>query len=351
MLAGNDIYAKTRIAVMASQRLLDDETLEGLLTTPLAQVLERFGLSAAGDEGVSERALNRTVERVTIRTLLDEHATLLLPFAGPQRDVLVYWTRRLVFFNLKALIRGKINEMAEAQIADQLYDLPRRMQLPHEELLRADNPSELLRRLEQGPYQEIARQARKVYEEKNEPFSLDAAIDRLYYAGLLKRVYSLSAGEQRPLLDFLGTLLDHQNLMWLLRYRFVYGLPPSETYYLLVPKGRLLGRQTLLHLVEQGSFEEVIAALPATLGRWLADTDDTPSRVERALERRTTEEARRTLRQSTSALARALAYLTLRECNLRYLFSLVQGKVLHLDEAILRFAVGREQPEEARLWA
>jgi V/A-type H+/Na+-transporting ATPase subunit C len=258
--------------------------------------------------------------------------------------------RKFVFFNLKALIRGKINEMAEAQIADQLHDLPPRMQLPHEELLRADNPSELLRRLEQGSYQEIARQARKVYEEKNEPFSLDAAIDRLYYAGLLKRVYATDSGEQRPLLDFLGILLDHQNLLWLLRYRFVYGLPPSETYYLLVPRGLLLGRHTLLQLVELNSFEEVIAALPASLHRWLEEADNA-SKVERALERRATQEARNTLRRSPSALARALAYLTLREGDLKRLFSIVQGKVLGLDSAILRFAVGHEQPEELRQWA
>jgi len=345
------IYAKTRVAVMAAERLLADPELESLLQAPLPQVLETFGLTAAGEEGMAERVFNRTVERVFIRLLMQEHATLLLPFAGPQRDVLVYWSRKFVFFNLKALIRGKINEMAEVQIADQLHELPRRMQLPHEELLRADNPSELLRRLEQGPYQEIARQARKVYEEKNEPFSLDAAIDRLYYAGLLKHVFTTDADEQRPLLEFLGVLLDHQNLLWLLRYRFVYGLPPSETYYLLVPNGRLLGRHTLMQLVEQGSFEEVIAALPGSLGRWLEDDDNSPSRVERALERRAVSEARHVLRRSPSAASRALAYLTLREIDLRRIFAIVQGKVLGLDAATLRFAVGQELPEERRLWA
>jgi V/A-type H+/Na+-transporting ATPase subunit C len=163
-------------------------------------------------------------------------------------------------------------------------------------------------------------------------------------------VYATDSGEQRPLLDFLGILLDHQNLLWLLRYRFVYGLPPSETYYLLVPRGKLLGRHTLLQLVELNSFEEVIAALPASLHRWLEEADNA-SKVERALERRATQEARNTLRRSPSALARALAYLTLREGDLKRLFSIVQGKVLGLDSAILRFAVGHEQPEELRQWA
>jgi V/A-type H+/Na+-transporting ATPase subunit C len=342
-------YAKTRIAIMAAERLLPEGDLEALLQNPLGQVLDRYGLAAVREEGGSDRSVNRAVERVLLRTLLNEHANLLLPFAGPERAVLVYWVRKFVFFNLKALIRGKINEMAETQIADQLHELPRRMQLPHEELLRADNPSELLRRLEQGTYQEIARQARKVYEEKNEPFSLDAAIDRLYYSGLLKRVYATDGGEQRPLLDFLGMLLDHQNLLWLLRYRFVYGLPPSETYYLLVPKGLSLGRPALLQLVEAASFDEVIAALPASLGRWLEEADN-PAKVERALEQRALQEARRTLRRSPSALARALAYLTLREADLKRVFSIVQGKVLGLDPAILRFAVGRDQPEERRQW-
>ena len=39
------------------------------------------------------------------------------------------------------------------------------------------------------------------------------------------------------------SVIDGTNLIWLLRYRFVYQLPAAETYYLLIPASYRLSSQ------------------------------------------------------------------------------------------------------------
>jgi vacuolar-type H+-ATPase subunit C/Vma6 len=52
-----------------------------------------------------------------------------------------------------------------------------------QDLAHAEDVSELLRRLEAGPYAGIVRQARRAFEDSHDPFILDAALDRGYYEG------------------------------------------------------------------------------------------------------------------------------------------------------------------------
>jgi V/A-type H+/Na+-transporting ATPase subunit C len=66
--------------------------------------------------------------------------------------------------------------------------------------------------------------------------------------------------------------------------------------------------------------------------------------VQRALGRYRAQEARRVLHQSDSAVARALAYLMLREMDLFLLFALVQGRLLNLSTEVVDIALEIADP-------
>ena len=331
-------YLRTRATLMA-RRLFDETTLERLLRMPLEQLQQRFDLDRLSADRDDPAALNRAAEQALVRTLLFELEVLLRPLDWASRDILVHWTRKFELYNLKVLIRGKAQQLTRDQIRRNLYPLPILIGLPHDRLLRAEGVAELLRLLEQTPYADIARQARQVFEERNEPFSLDAAIDHSYYTGLLRRVRRAEAAEGKSLLTLIGTLIDHQNLIWLLRYRFGYGLSPSETYYLLIPFGRRLHRERLEALVERPDPAAVIASLPGRLARVLEGVEELLA-AELALERESAWQAHRCLHFSPSAVTRALAYLALREIDLKRLYAILQGKVLELEPGLIREAAG-----------
>jgi V/A-type H+-transporting ATPase subunit C len=246
-------------------------------------------------------------------------------------ELLLAWARKYALFNLKTLIRGKLYGLDQAELRENLFDLPARVRLPHQELYRAENVLELLRVLERGPLRVIARQARESYEQRRDPFVLESAVDQRYYAELMRESTQIRGEAARPVQQLLGAILDRANLVWLLRFRFSFGLSPSETFYHLVPSKRLLHRSRLLELVNLDSFEQVLTALPAPLDRLLAGSTDLIDVQGRAGEHLLAE-CRRTLARGQSGVARALAYLVLRERDLHLIYMLVQGRLLGLPQ-------------------
>jgi V/A-type H+-transporting ATPase subunit C len=342
MSATSQAYLNTRVTAM-STRLLDREQLRALAQLSLPELAGRFQLDALLDEQLSKRAKSRAVEQTLIRVLLAELTVLIRPMTAPERGLLLAWGRKYALFNLKTLIRGKLYNLDQAEIRENLYDLPANVRLSDQELFRAENVLELLRTLEQGPHRLIARQAREVYEQKREPFALEAAIDQRYYAELVRQAMQFQGENARSLQLLLGAMLDRVGLLWLLRFRFSYRLTPSEAYYQLVPSLRLLHRDRLLELANMETFEQVLDTLPAPLDTLLAGSTNLID-VQRRIGTYQAAEARRRLASGGSGVARALAYLMLRETDLLMLFSLVQGRLLELPQELVEIGIELIEP-------
>jgi V/A-type H+-transporting ATPase subunit C len=335
-------YLHTRVSVMSTHLFKPGELAE-LAGLGLNDLAGRYGLSALLDEQVTANAKSRAVEQALITVLLSELTILVRPMSATERALIMAWGRKYALFNLKTLIRGKLYDLDQKEIRENLYDLPPGVRLSHQELFRAENVLELLRQLEQGPHALIARQAREAYEQRREPFALEAAIDQRYYAGLARQVMQFHDTNLQPLQHLVGTLLDREDLQCLLRFRFSYQLSPSETFYQLVPSSRMMHRDRLLELVNLDTVERVLEALPPPLDALLAGSTSLID-VQRRLHSYMDTEARRVLGHSPSGVARALAYLILRESQLRALYALIQGQLLQLPADLVEIAVGLTEP-------
>jgi len=332
-----DAYLQTRVSIFRGnllapedfQRLVDSSAEEGL-----ARLLP-FVVDTESHHGIANPLL---VERALYDALRLELGVLLRPLSGAARDFLFFWAHRFDVLNLKAIIRGKLRDLPQEEIAKNLFDVPPFTTLPIEQLLRTENVQELLRQLEAGPYADIAGPARRAFEEKHDILAVDATLDQRYYAGLHSRTQKLEDDDRAEVVRLVGTQIDHLNLAWLVRYRFAYGLSPSETYYLLIPHGRSLSRERFLPLVESPECHRIIDHLPESYGDVLCSAEN-PLNVENQLEDMTRRVATSVLVSGRSALARAYAYLLLREDDIRRLLSLVRGKYLDLPADVVRQAV------------
>lgn len=340
--AGSQAYLNTRVSVMAT-RLFKPAQVGALTGLGLPELAERFGLGPVLEEGLSPRARSRAVEQSLIQTLLAELTILIRPMAAAERKLVLDWGRKYALSNLKTLLRGKLYDLDQREIREHLYDLPPNLRLSHQELFRAENVLELLRQLEQGPYSLIARQAREIFEQRRESFAVEATIDQRYYVGLVRQVRQLRDDHQGPLQELVGALVDRIDVLWLLRFRFSYQLSPSEAFYQLVPSPCLMHRERLLKLVNIETFERVLASLPPPLDETLAGSANLID-VQRRIGRYACLEAQRILRHSRSGVARALAYLILREIDLLTLFSLVQGRLLDLPAELVGIALELNDP-------
>ncbi len=335
--AASYAYLHARVSVLAGQLLPAGglETLITCLPEQEAALLQNAGLALSDASGPEEPA---ALEQWLIDALVADFTVLARALSGVPRELLVYWARRFELSNLKAIIRGKMAEQPAEKIREQLLDIGAFATLPLDDLLRTEDVAELLRRLEVTPYADIARQARRIYEEQQGLFALDAAMDRRYLSGLGKRVTALDANDRRILRRLVGAILDRFNLIWLLRYRFAYNLTAAEAYYLLIPGGYRLRGAELQALAQLGSFEEVLGNLPEPLASELARASCITT-VDRLLEEQIGSIADSILRYTAFNLARAFAYLVMRERDLLQLHAVLKGKRLHMKPDTIRLAL------------
>jgi V/A-type H+-transporting ATPase subunit C len=326
-------YLKTRVGVFGA-RLFSPDDIAGYKGMSLNQLGETFDLLPILEEPMEMRQKSRLVEQALLQRVLLELSVLLRPTSGRTRGLMLYWPRKYELYNLKTLIRGKLNELGMEEIRDNLYELPENIGLPHESLLQAENVLEMLRQLEQSPYAIIAQQARHVYEEKNEAFSLDAAIDRLYYIGMMRHLNMASSSDKHGAQKLIGVLIDRQNILWLMRYRLVYRFSSSETYYLLIPNGGSLQRDSLMVLANLDTLEAIVDQLPNPFHDFLWEVADITQARQR-LDAYVAQEMSKLARHSPDAVISALAYLIVREIDLRQLYAIIQGKLQQMDPQLI----------------
>ena len=341
-------YLDTRVSLYAG-RLWRDEALAALAAAPdeaLADTLVQRGMPQliAGYGSPGRTQDPRSLEQRIIAQVLDETQVLIRPLSGDARDFLAFWTARFELSNVKTLLRSKMSGERPAAVLARLTPMGAFGRLDNQDLAHAEDVGELLRRLEAGPYAGIVRHARRAFEQSHDPFSLDAALDHGYYEGLAQRARPLEDAAGAPFRSLMAQLVDRINLVWLLRYRFNYKLPPAQVYYLLVGSRYSLSSARLQQLAALGSLDAVLAALPPPWQARLAGAPDIPAVFAR-MEHAAAEQALRVLRSRAPDIARAFAYLILRERDLRAVRAVLRGRHLGLTQDDIRFALQREAQE------
>jgi V/A-type H+-transporting ATPase subunit C len=338
-------YLDTRVSLYAS-RLWRDDALDALIGMPeegVADTLTRRGLPqlAAGPAPQDSRSLEQRI----IAQILDETRVLIRPLSGDARNFLTFWTARFEMSNVKTLLRSKMSGERPAAVLARLTPMGTFGRLDNQDLAHAEDVGELLRRLEAGPYAGIVRHARRAFEQTHDPFNLDAALDHGYYEGLTLRARPLEDAVGEPFFSLMANLIDRINLVWLLRYRFNYKLPPAQVYYLLVGSRYSLPSSRLQALAAADSLAAVLAALPAAWQTQLSGVTGIPGVFAR-MEHAAAAQAQRVLRSRAPGIARAFAYLILRERDLRAVRAVLRGRQLGLAAADIRRAL-QHPPAEA----
>jgi len=338
-------YLNTRVSLY-STRLLRDEDLDSLIRLPQAEIVDALSshglpqLAAGFDRSSSTVQDARSLEQRIIGQMLDETQVLIRPLSGDERAFLMYWTGRFEISNVKTLLRGKMTGERPAALLARLTPMGPFGRIDNQELAHVEDAGELLQRLESGPYASMVRLARRTFEQTHDPFNLDAALDRGYYEGLIRRARPLENAEGAAFRKLMSSLIDRINLVWLLRYRFNYGLPPAQVYYLLLSSHYSLPGTRLRELASLDSLQAVLDALPPEWQARLAGVEDVPAVFSR-IERLAAEQASQILHSGAPAMTRAFAYLILRERDLRAVRALLRGRHLALSEEAIRFALQR----------
>ena len=262
-----------------------------------------------------------------------------------QRPAAATGRSRYELLNIKALVRGKIGQLPTEEIERSLFRLPGFLSLNHDELINTDNVPDLLRQLQKTRYKRIASQALRRYEERPDPFLLDATLDQQFYSELIDRARQLASTDREAILNLIGRIVDRHNLVWSLRYRFNYGLQPSEVLYLAIDGGRAVTRSVLQQIVNADTLAEALKRLPTgLLGQRAVPQQITL--IEAALRSDLQNHAQGVMRRSPSVLTSVLAYLVVRHGEISTLYAIAHARLHGLDDNLLSEALDPLQEHE-----
>ncbi len=218
-------YLDTRVSLFAG-RLWRDEALDALVDAAdetVAATLTQRGLSqlAASFINPADRQDSRSLEQRIIAQILGETRVLIRPLSGDARSFLTFWTARFEISNVKTLLRSKLTGERPAAVLARLTPMGIFGRLDNQDLAHAEDVAE----------------------------------------GLTLHAQALENAVGAPFRSLMAHLIDRINLVWLLRYRFNYGLPPAQVYYLLVGSRYSLPGARLQELAALDSRYAVVAAL------------------------------------------------------------------------------------------
>lgn len=334
-MPGGDAFLDTRVSLLA-ERLLRRPGREALITGTAEEIrplLQRAGLQAlVADPPRGTRELEQALASV----LVEETLALIHGMESRQADFIRLWMRRLELINLKLILRAKLSGLSATETLKDLLDLGPLTTLPIDALVNTDSPEELLRRLENSPYAAMARQARKTWEEQLDLFDAEASLDTHYFHQLVHKARELRGTAGKLVRQLLGHWLDQVNLVSLLRFRLTYGLDAPHAYFLLAPGGHLLPLTLLQRLAQQDSLQQMLALLPPALQQALEEVPDI-EHLEYRMVARVRTHARKLLRQRNPGMARAFAWLYLREQQIQLIHTVLKGQLLGLEPALVRF--------------
>jgi V/A-type H+-transporting ATPase subunit C len=279
------------------------------------------------------------MDNLFLSVFLNDAQSVIRSLSGRERDFFIYWVRRFELQNIKTILRGISLQRSKEDILAQLTPLGSFSILPVDELLNTDNIQEILTQLEKTPFASIARYGSKNFEQNQDVFTIETAINHQYFSGLNNQLSTLSDEDQHLIQPLLGRIIDQTNLIWLLRYRLSYGLSPSHSYFLLVSGGLYLNSKALIQLSQIKKLEQIDSMLPDEMSSLIKDCE-TIHQIELSLEKDIIQYAGNLLKHPPFSSAHAFAYLVFREKQLSQIHALFKGKLLNLSDNEIAFAVG-----------
>ncbi|MFK5987020.1 MAG: V-type ATPase subunit [Pseudomonadota bacterium] len=337
-------YLQTRLSIYAT-RLLTEQQFVSLLKQPLEEILP--AVANQGLQKIEKKLIQShlsllaagNMDNLFLSVFLGDAQIIIRSLSGVEHEFFVYWMRRFELKNLKTIIRGKSLQRPVEQIQAELTIIKQFSLLPIETLLNMDSIADILKQLENTSFSSIAHYADSNYEAKEDIFTIETAINHEYFSGLKKRLNKLVIKQQDLIQPLMGSIIDLTNLIWLLRYRLLYGFSSSHCYFLLVSGGLYLNANNLARLSKIENIEQLNDLLPDKISEKIIAFESI-HQIELSLEKHIILLARMILKTSSFSLAHVFAYLVLREKQLSQLHALFKGKLLHLPDSEIAIAMG-----------
>jgi V/A-type H+/Na+-transporting ATPase subunit C len=199
-----------------------------LKTTPYAPYLE----------SLKERDLTSQKVELQIKgRLADSNESVIQMAPQHAKSLLKQLYRYFEVDNLKAILRSIANDPDWDRVREVLFPMTSMSVLPSQAMVESGSIGSAIELLQGTPYYETLSFAMKRYSSEQNLFPLEVALDLYYWRQLWAEAKKLQGQDRQQALRIIGSLMDVNNLMWVMRYKVYYQLSEEEIINYTLPFG------------------------------------------------------------------------------------------------------------------
>jgi V/A-type H+-transporting ATPase subunit C len=189
-------------------------------------------------ESLKEKDLTpRRVDSQIKGRLADSYNSVIHIAPEQTRSLLKQLYRSFEVGNLKAILRGIVSDPSWDRLRDVLFPLGSLTVLPAQAMVEAGSVGSAVELLHDTVYDETLSFAMKRYSAEQNLFPLEVALDLFYWRQLWLEAKRLQGIDRDQALRIIGSLMDMNNLMWVIRYRVYHNLSEEEIINYTLPFG------------------------------------------------------------------------------------------------------------------
>jgi len=258
------------------------------------------------------------------------------------RPLLTQLYRYFEVDNLKAILRGIVTSPSWDpdvtlwdRVQDVLFPLGKMTVLPAQAMVESGSVAAAVELLRGTHYEATLSFAMKRYSSEQNLFPLEVALDLYYWRQLWQEAKRLQGSDRDQALRIVGSLMDMNNLMWVIRYRVYHQLSEEELINYTLPFGFHV-RDADIRAVAAGAdiasvVERIYPGIP-DMNVLLAEPRSGLPQLEIQLKRHIMKQCMTAFTGNPFHIGVPLAFLVLSDLEIQDLTVLIEAKSLQMPE-------------------
>jgi V/A-type H+/Na+-transporting ATPase subunit C len=169
--------------------------------------------------------------------LADSYASVIQMAPQHAKPILKQLYRYFEVENIKAILRGILTNSSWERISEVLFPMGSMSVLPAQAMVESGSVGSAIEMLQGTTYYETLSFAMKRFSSEQNLFPLEVALDLYYWRQMWAEAKKLQGADREQASRIIGSLMDVNNLMWVIRYKVYYQLSEEEIINYTLPFG------------------------------------------------------------------------------------------------------------------
>ena len=261
------------------------------------------------------------------------------------KNFVEHYFKKFEIEDLKIILRTILMENEEDYLSDNLIYIDRNQKINFNNLIQASSYEEIQEVLKELHYAEILDEFAEQYQQNKNLFQIEMTLDFHYFSRLNDLAAEFSNKDQKYFNKIIGTQIDLLNIQWIYRIKKYYNLSSGEILNYIIPFHFKITREELRKMSQVDNPNNLVKQISYAPYQRLLEkaVEDVNNIFERFFLNYIFMQLQQIKSESFFTISNILAYLYLREYELRDIITIIEGIRYSLpDDRIKNFLIRKE---------